>query len=106
MFEIISDTWFNQEGQWTLKDKKGESVRQLCHTYINVSEEDRSLNLIDYAKHGITYADIQNAPLFEDVHLSIEKFIRSKKAKKNIIVAHNGNSYDFPVWKKALGKLN
>jgi len=105
MYEVITDQWFNKNGAWKFRDGKNRTVHQKNFTYINVAQQDRTLNIIDYAKHGISYLDVDNAPSFSEVHDSILEFVKSTKAKRNIIIAHNGDAYDFDVWGKSLGEL-
>ena len=47
--------------------------------------------------HGITPKDTLNAPTFDKIQHKIELFI-----KNQIVVAHNGLSFDFPVLNKTL----
>ncbi len=51
--------------------------------------------------HGITRQDTANAPTFNKVWHLIEPFI-----KNQVVVAHNGLSFDFPVLRKTLEYYN
>lgn len=66
----------------------------------------RSANTKDYAHHGIKlYDDLEEAPNFASVWNSVVQFVESKKAKLNILMCHNGESYDFPVLRKAVERI-
>jgi len=48
--------------------------------------------------HGITEADVRDAPRFEDVWPSFQAF-----AGDDLLVAHNGQEFDFPILRRMSG---
>lgn len=97
VYEIVSGTWFNENA---------ELNKQKYHTYVHVKESLRSIKTKDYANHGIKlYDDVEFAPKFEEVQMKLEEFVAKFKAQTNIFVAHNGDAYDFSVWKEAMKNI-
>lgn len=106
MTEFVSGKWFNQEGQlWQIRNAKGQQIRQVGYTAIHVAPQDRSSNTTDYAKNGLSYADCEHAPKLAEVHEQLLLFVKEHSSAINVFMAHNGDAYDFRVWKEALAKI-
>lgn len=106
MMEFVSGQWFNANGElWQFRNANNQLTRQVGHTAIHVAPEDRSANNKDWAKNGLSYADCENAPTFAEVHNQIVQFVQRHGSPINVIMAHNGDAYDFSVWKKALENI-
>jgi DNA polymerase III epsilon subunit-like protein len=105
--EFLSGQWFNANGElWSFRNAKQQPHRQPSYTSIHVAPEDRSSNTKDWAKNGLTYADCEHAPRFAEVHAKIVEFVEKHPAPIKVMMAHNGEAYDFSIWRKALEKIN
>ena len=53
------------------------------------------------ATHGITEADVADAPFFEDIWAELRAF-----CGRDVLVAHNGNQFDFPIIRRMAKELS
>ena len=52
------------------------------------------------ATHGISEAEVANAPLFEEIWPRLREF-----CGRDVLVAHNGNQFDFPIIRRMATEL-
>ena len=105
MVEFVSGQWFNADGIWQIRNAKNQLTREVGYTSIRVAPEDRSPKHKDWAKNGLTYADSEHGPTFAEVHEKFLQFVAKHGSAINVFMAHNGDAYDFSVWRKALQKI-
>lgn len=77
-----------------------ETGKRLTPTVLRINPE-RPIELSAQRVHGISFEDVSMCPTFYDYRKKIFEAID----KSDIIVAHNGNSFDFPFLKYEMEKV-
>jgi len=92
LYDLVTHTWFNEEGLWDTTEKRS--------THVWVPENLKVAHFVDYANHGITYRITDKSPTWPSVWQAILTWISHLQVEKTLWIAHNGNSFDYPVFKK------